>query len=439
MDKKHFKLIISVFIVLVIIIILTIMLLILNIKESSNNEQPNIGDPGIELDFSNSKIEKVTENAFYYTVRNCINNYLDYLNNNNSIYYIGGEQDLEIQKEIVYNLLNSEYIKKQNINVKNVLNNIKTVNQKQIFIPLQINMLEKQRINKYIAYGIIQTEDNKFLEESYFIIDLDKINKTFSIEPVEQEYTDIDEIKIENNDVPININDSNVYMEQVITNEYMATEYFELYKKLAISNPNIIYNMMDKEYREARFGNLESFLKYVNDNIDEIKNINLKQYLVNNYNDYVEYVGKDQYGNLYIFNEYNDGRNTNIKLDTYTIPTDKFISEYQKASEQEKVQMNIDKFMQMINRHDYRTSYNCISKGFKDNYFNTQEDFENTIKYNFFDYNKFEFSNFEKKGSNIYVCTVKLTDLTEQNQASRNVNFIIKLNENLDFEMSFGM
>ena len=160
--------------------------------------------------------------------------------------------------------------------------------------------------------------------------------------------------------------------------------------------------------------------------------------MVNNYEDHIEYVGKDQFGNLYIFNEYNN-QSIDIKLDTYTINTDIFIKEYEKATDEKKVQMNIDKFIQMINRHDYISSYNCISEGFKNNYFSTQEDFENYIKNNFFKYNNFEFKSYEKKGSNIYVYTIQLTDLTGENQDLREIDIIMKLNEELNFEMSFGM
>jgi len=116
---------------------------------------------------------------------------------------------------------------------------------------------------------------------------------------------------------------------------------------------------MTKEYREARFGNLENFEQYINNNIEEIKKITLKQYLVNNYENNTEYVGKDQFGNLYIFNENNEQK-IDIKIDTYTIATNKFIQEYENATEEKKVQMNIDKFIQMINRHDYTNEYNCI-------------------------------------------------------------------------------
>ena len=163
----------------------------------------------------------------------------------------------------------------------------------------------------------------------------------------------------------------------------------------------------------------------------------MQQYLVNNYESYTEYVAKDQYGNLYIFKESSDNELIDINLDTYTLRNDKFFEEYNKSSNEKKVQMNVDKFIQMINRHDYKTSYKCISSGFKKNYLDTQEKFEEYMKNVFFEYNKFEFRNIEQKGSNLYTVTLNITDLTEESSEARNVTIIMQLNDDLDFEMSF--
>ena len=101
--------------------------------------------------------------------------------------------------------------------------------------------------------------------------------------------------------------------------------------------------------------------------------------------------------------------------------------------------MNIDKFIQMVNRHDYKTSYNCIADGFKNNYFDTQDKFENYIKNAFFEYNNFEFENIEQKGNNLYTCTVTLTDLTGNSKDTKKITIIMQLNDNYDFKMSFSV
>ena len=57
----------------------------------------------------------------------------------------------------------------------------------------------------------------------------------------------------------------------------------------------------------------------------------------------------------------------------------------------------------------------------------------------FFEYNNFEFRYIEQKGSNLYTVTLNITDLTEESSEARNVTIIMQLNDDLDFEMSFGI
>ncbi len=441
MNIKYKNIIMAMLLVIIIIIIIILTIFLLNKKENGidlNNE--NIGDAGLNIDYSVSEIENVTDKIEYYTVRNCINNYFNILNSNNSIYYVGDEIDEDAQKEYIYNLLGIDYIKSNNITVNNVLNKVETTKEQKVFIPLQMKVLKKEKVDKYIVYGVLQDViELDDAEEIYIIVNLDYNNKTFSIEPIDKEYESIEQINIENDDILIDKNENNIYQNQKITNEYLTNEYFVLYKKLAITEPELVYNIFSEEYRNERFGNIDNFKKYVNENKNEILKINMQQYLVNNYESYTEYVAKDQYGNLYIFKESSDNELIDINLDTYTLRNDKFFEEYNKSSNEKKVQMNVDKFIQMINRHDYKTSYNCISSGFKKNYLDTQEKFEEYMKNVFFEYNNFEFRNIEQKGSNLYTVTLNITDLTEESSEARNVTIIMQLNDDLDFEMSFGI
>mgnify|MGYP004521651055 FL=1 len=436
--ESRLKKIIIAMIIIVVIIILIILGFLKNMKNNNIQNQVSVGDAGEEVDYSKTDLQIVTEKIDYYTIRNCINNYLNAINKQSSIYYIANEYVEDMQIENVYNLLSSEYIDKNNITKKNLSDKIKLINEEEILVPLKMRVLEKENVNKYIVYGIIQTIDNKYVDDLYMIVNQDYKNKTYSIEPIDEEYDNIDEIKITNENKSIEQNDSNVYVNQKITNEYVTNEYFILYKKLALSKPEVIYNLMSNEYKNSRFGSLEKFKEYISENQEEISKIRLSQYLVNNYDDYIEYVAKDQFENLYIFNESKD-ESIDIKLDTYSIATEKFKETYNDATDEEKVQMNIDKFFQMINRHDYKNSYNCISGNFKNNYFSTEEKFKEYAKQNFFEYNKLEFKNCEKKGANLYVVKLELNDITGENTEAKEINIIIKLNEELNFEIAFNV
>lgn len=435
-----------VFTTVIIILLIIILLTCIQIKNNSNSnnssglidEDGNYEDAVDNINYNNAEIEDVTNKIEYYTVRNCINTYLEVTNKNRLGYYVDDKYNQNSQKEVILKILSSEYVSKKNINLDNVLDYIDVIDERQIFLPLNMKVLKKENISKYLAYGIIQTSNNKYVDELYIFVNLDVNNKTYSIELIDGVYNNINDINYTNQDISIDSNIYNKYKNQTVNKEYLMNEYLVLFKRLMLVKSDVAYDYMSEEYKNARFGNLENFEKYIDNNRKELSVISLKEYSMNNYDNYTEYVCKDQYDNLYIFKETSTMQYT-VMLDTYTIPTTKFKETYNSATDEEKVQMNIDKFIQMINRHDYKTSYNCISEGFKNNYFNTQEQFENYIKNTFFTYNNFEFKNITKKGSNIYTCDLNISDLTGEKAETRNITIIMKLNDNLDFEMSFSM
>ena len=100
---------------------------------------------------------------------------------------------------------------------------------------------------------------------------------------------------------------------------------------------------------------------------------------LNTYDEYSEYVCRDKYQNLYIFRAKNPLDYT-VLLDTYTITTDNFKTTYDKSSEEYKVAMNIDKWIQMINSRDYTSAYNCLDETFRNNNFGSEEAFEKYMK-----------------------------------------------------------
>lgn len=442
MDK--IKKYIIIFVCAIIILILLIFLLKLK-QENENNKKIMEGDPGETIEITN-KIEYVDDFSTFKTVEQCIQQYYNILNNESSSFYGKDEDGNETKifsdkeiRQIRLNLLSDDYKKNNNININNIDNYIKTSKEEIMVLTLKMKELKNTKINKYIAQGIILNVDNKFIKEFYVIVVLDPYNDSFAIEPIINEYSNIDEIKIENNNKSIEINNDNKYSERAYSYEEISKYYFLTFKRLALAKPEIIYNdYMDKEYKDQRFGTLQEFQKYINQNNQEVFKTMMKEYLVNYYDDYTEYVVKDQFQNIYIFKKYNDQK-LNFMLDTYTITADKFKQKYEESGDIEKIQMNIDKFFQMINRQDYKTSYKCLSEGFKNNYFKTEEDFSNYIRNKFFIYNKITFKNYEKKGSGLYVINIELTDLTEENSDVKSVNIIMQLKENFEFEMSFDM
>lgn len=437
------KKILSVMIILVIFIIFIILMIFyLNRGNLGNiNIGVTIGDEGEVFEIVD-EIQNVDNNTDFKIIENCIQQYYDMNNNNNSNFFSYGEEgeyekifsDEEIN-QMRLDLLSKKYINKNNIDLNNINQYIRTTDEKSIVIALKMKKIIDTNADKYLVQGITINLDYKILNEFYTFVNLDTNNVTFSIEPIIDNFNNIDDIEIKNENESINPNDYNQYMKTVLGYEEIAKEYFAKYKMITLSSPELMYEFLDDDYKEKRFGNLSVFEKYIYENKDEIAKIKIEEFLVNNNENSVEYICKDQFDNLYIFEE-TSPMNFTLKLDTYTITTDKFKNTYKTATDAEKVHMNIDKFIQMMNRQDYQTSYNCISEGFKNNYFSNQSEFEQFLKERFFLYNEIKINKLEQQGD-LYICNIEISDLTKETEEIRNISIIMKLNEETDFEMSF--
>lgn len=209
--------------------------------------------------------------------------------------------------------------------------------------------------------------------------------------------------------------------------------YFDDYKTYMLENPEQAYNLLDKEYREKRFGNIDGYKTYIANNKEMISNNSLESYKISVDDEKSQYICLDQYGNYYIFTE-NAIMDYTVILDTYTIDLPEFTEKYNSATDQQKVALNIDKFMQAINSKDYKYAYNCLADSFKNNYFKTQEDFENYAKENFYASNTVGYKEFDTQGE-YYTYSVILTD--KETEAQKNKTFIMKLEEGTNFVLSF--
>ena len=202
----------------------------------------------------------------------------------------------------------------------------------------------------------------------------------------------------------------------------------------------LINNMTEflKDYREKRFGDYNTFSKYVENNIKEISSMTFTKYLVNTGDDYKEYVCKDQYENLYIFHE-KAVMDCTVTLDTYTLDNDTFNEKYNSSSTQYKVMMNIDKVRQMMNARDYRTMFNYLDETFRTTYFENDEDkFEEYMRYQFSSHYTFEFGEYSDE-SGVSIQEVTMKDMNENNNGDIGERFYMQLKEGTDFVMSFNV
>ena len=438
--KNLKKVIIGIFVLIVIIIII-----LLNLKNNDQNNADVIDDDTFqELERGNGKgeitidnsLRKVSDKTRYYTVKNIIDQYFEYTNmaNSNATTELEKE-DANFALDVLMNILSNEYIEEFNITENTLKNNIKQYANCEYNIDSMYMSEKSLPINIYMVFVNIQ---NKKEPINFIVVTNSEIS---AFEIYGDEYVKKYKYDDENQDELINLeiaglkqNDYNEIKNKRVTNQDIATDYFNNYKYNILNNPEKAYELLDKEYREKRFGNLQEYQKYINENKETLKEINPSQYLVNNYENYTEYVCKDQHENLYIFKE-TAIMDYTVQLDTYTITTDKFKEEYASANNNKKVKMNIDKFIQMINNYDYKSAYEVLNKSFKDKYFKTEEEFKKYMQSNYYRYNDITLGKFsDENGTYIYETTIQNKSNKEE---QKEMNIIMKLNEGIDFEMSF--
>lgn len=300
----------------------------------------------------------------------------------------------------------------------------------------EIYRLNKDEIEEYFVYAI-QNNENK-----YFVAYLDQENNTYMLEEISNtEYEDVKNEKINNKFLQVKTiedNGSNEYSIELMSDVKIANMYFDIIKNILNSEPEVLYDILDTDYQQKRFGSTENFMEYVDNNKNKFANMQISKYAKYTYEGYMQYVCLDTNGEYYIINEYTTTGDYKILLDTYTIDQPEFIEKYDSASDIQKAGYNIDKFMQAINAHDYTYAYNCLAESYKQNNFTTINSFRNYIQNNFYSKNNYEIKNGTKEGD-YYVYTVNITDAEQDTSGLVQKNFIVNIKDNREFELSFNV
>ena len=247
----------------------------------------------------------------------------------------------------------------------------------------------------------------------------------------------IDELEITNEERTITVKQKyscNEFEFITVTTDDLVGAYFNQYKSYALGNLEKAYNLLDEEYREKKFGNIEEYRTYIENNSEAISQVRLDSYQIKKDGENNRYICIDQNGNYYIFNE-TAVMDYTVMLDTYTIDLPEFIEKYNIATEQQKVALNIDRFMQAINAKDYKYAYSCLADSYKNNYFKTQEEFETYAMQNFYESSTVGYKQFDVQ-QDVYTYSVILTNDATGEQMEK--TFVMQLGEGTEFVLSFN-
>ena len=435
----------------IILIIIAIFIIMLYQKKTTLPQDREILEKGNHVPTSFEK-EIVTDHSTFFSVGDAIQDYLNSISFNIediSLQPVRGSKmpnaatlyaqdegitDEKSKKQAIYNFLNPNYISQNGITTENVLEKVPN-NGKVEFTPLEMYQLLGNYRTQYAVYGEMKNMETEEKTQCYFIVDVDKTNSSFYITPVEfSKYANVKDIPLSDEDTTIKLNDNNYFSYTVMQENDIMLKYFSYYKKLMQENPDMAYLLLDEEYRNKRFGSVEEFKNYVSKNQEDIQTYVAKEYEVNNLEDGTEYICQDQYKHSYIF-KVSAVMQFQVKLDTYTIESDEVKQRYQNADERRKVEMNVDKWIQMLNYRDYKAAYAVLDESFKSQYFQTVEWFEEYMRGKFPYYYGLNLSDYSNEAG-LYIQKILLTDITAKIKMTVPETIIMKLTDD-GFVMSF--
>ena len=289
--------------------------------------------------------------------------------------------------------------------------------------------------DQYSIYGKMLNNSGN-TKELYLILNINTGNLTYSIIPLlNNNYENVSEINISVTNENINKNDNNQTKYIKVTDEQEIKKIMRDYKMNALYDTQSAYNSLDSQYSEERFKDYSDYTKYVQNNINKIRDLSLVSYNKEEKTGYTEYTCIDIYDNYYTI-KLKGIMDYTIILDDYTLSK---TSDYTNLSDVQKVKYNIRKVIKMLNTCDYTHLYEHLNNTFKTNNFATQEQFENYVKQNLFEYNIITSIEVSESENTTYTSKVEIKN---RNSVAANVitkTIIMKLGTGTDFEISFDI
>ncbi len=427
-------------IILIILLIITLTLYVISKINSKNNEfnysnDSALVEENIEIEENNEPLIYENNNNRYFTLISIITRFLD------AAQY--GET------EALVGMLDSNYVSENKINKDNVLDifgiaMLESESEYYKYNAKDIYTSDLGTVTIHFVYGTYYNIADMEDKELNLMIALDSINQTFYIYGYDyMEKMEFNKLKI--GDTPniqiktIEDKEYNYFSYLRLSEEELCQNYFNDYKELLVFKTEDAYNKLQNEYSKLKFENFNDFNQYIQDKKIKIYTSSLTQYKVQTSNDGTKtYICKDNNDKIYFFTETDGIMRYTAILDNYVIPNNEFIESYTEMLESEKTVVNIKRFTDSLNDKNYYYAYNCLSDGFKNNYFKTLDSFKDYVTNSWFDGNfDVEYTKFEEE-SGLYKYTIILKNKDNEEETITKT-IIMKLTEGTEFEMSFNV
>ena len=474
--KKSLTIIISIFVVLLFIIIA---LLKVRQDEVKKNQSDNNSNNTIKQNYTieNEKENDIANNnarTEYYVISKIITDYYNSVFNILNIkpnLSMGGiaeddlitiKQNYENQLSNIYDSLSDEYINSNNITISNIEEKMEEKNMATVRIASVKKIKESGNIKIFYVLTDLKDVQTSQISEKGHLLYLDEKNNTYAITLdsfIKQRYGNVTENTNINIPQEIIKKQNNEYLiRQISDDEYVKDLLSDLTYNL-IYKKNNAYNILDEQYKNNKFKNIDEFYRFISNNEEVYKYLyrnltgdttglntmeelesyrinkfkyGISKYEVKDYGNYKQYVIKDKQNRYFIINESNPMEYKAL-LDSYTCETEIMTDMTEKMNEDNKCEHYLNQYIEMINLKDYGVAYDKLEDRLKQNIIISN--FENYIKERFFDSNYIESVKkiSTNNGLNTYEITLKENEYGNETKIVR-IGITIK---NKDFKVVF--
>ena len=407
--KKNRSLIIVLIILTILIIIVTLLILIL-LPKLREEEFKNI-----DAEVSYEDILDIQEEKTYkaYTILSqCIEKYINY-NISKDSYKINLICEEESNEKIM-EIENPYYLKIE-----------------------AVYKIERVNDTTYFTKAMLNNKD------VYFLVNVDYENTTFNIrqsnkKEFQNAMNNIVDGKYKKS-IIINSNEENKIETKDLSNYIIASNYFDIYKNLAIEKTDIAYELINEETKQTKFSNnIDNYKSYIERNKENIEDASLVSLIsVETQENKKTYTVQDSNGNQYVIEEYLY-TNFNISIKDSTQYSQDEIEKYAKMDYKQKLKFNVDKIFSWLNNKEYEVLYSKLNSQFKNTNFNTLEKFQNYIQDKFFDYNYLGTVSMQQQG-NTYILRAPYKSGASVAAEEREVTIIMRLENDMNFSFSIAL
>ena len=224
-------------------------------------------------------------------------------------FYIYCKEYLSAEPNLVYDLLDKDYIKKFRITKYNIKEHLDLFSSDDIQI---MNVLKINQNNNISAYYITANQIYKDIEnttkEMKFILKIDKENYSFSVYLEDfindKEYNNLkigDKLKFGLKSVIPDNDFNNKFDSNSKTMPDNAEDIFDDFITRCLYYPNVAYDFLDESCKQYKYANYEEFEQYIKDNTRDFVNMELYSYEDIKNGDSLEYKCKSTTGQVYTF------------------------------------------------------------------------------------------------------------------------------------------